>query len=141
MTRQQIENLFSRRDEAHLRHDVAGVTKLYSEDAVVESPTAGGVVQGRAAITEVTRAWFSGFPDVTFTRQTLAIDGDHAVWIGEVRGTDTGGFMGLPPTRKPFRVPMVMLCAVKDGYIVREQRIYDFTGMLMQIGLLKGKPL
>ena len=63
------------------------------------------------------------------------------MWIGEVRGTDTGGFMGLPPTRKPFRVPMVMLCTVKDGYIVREQRIYDFTGMLMQIGLLKGKPL
>ena len=31
--------------------------------------------------------------------------------------------------------------SLKDGAIVREQRIYDFTGMLIQIGLLKAKPL
>jgi uncharacterized protein (TIGR02246 family) len=141
MTRQQVEDLFARRDQTHSARDAKGVAGLYSEDAVVESPTAGGAVRGRAAISEVTRAWFSGFPDVVFTRKTLVIDGDYAVWIGEVRGTDTGGFMGLPPTGKPFRLPMVMLCTVKDGAIVHEQRIYDFTGMLIQIGVMKAKPI
>jgi predicted ester cyclase len=140
MTRQQVENLFARRDQTHGVHDAVGVAALYSEDAVVESPTAGGTVRGRVAIGDVARAWFSGFPDVAFTRQTLVVDGDHAVWIGEVGGTDTGGFMGLPPTGKPFRLPMVMLCTLKDGLIVHEQRIYDFTGMLIQIGVLKAKP-
>jgi len=57
-----------------------------------------------------------------------------------VSGNDTGGFLGLAPTGKPFRLPMVMVCALKDGAIVREQRIYDFTGMLIQIGVLKAKP-
>ena len=141
MTRQQVESVIARRDQAVSRRDVAGVLAVYSEDAVLESPTAGGVVHGRAAIDEVTRAWFGGFPDVTFTLGTIVIDGECAVWVGEVRGTDTGGFMGLPPTGKPFRLPMVMLCTVKDGLIVHEQRIYDFTGMLMQIGLLKAKPV
>jgi predicted ester cyclase len=69
------------------------------------------------------------------------IDGERAVWIGEVHGTDTGGFMGLAATGKPFQLPIVMVCTLKDGVIVREQRIYDFTGMLVQIGLLKAKPL
>jgi ketosteroid isomerase-like protein len=140
MTRQQVEALFARRDSAHSLRDVAAVTALYAEDAVVESPTAGGRVEGRAAIEEITRTWFSGFPDVIFTRTTLVVDGDRAVWIGDVRGTDTGGFMGLARTDKPFRLPMVMVCRLKDDVIVHEQRIYDFSGMLMQIGILKAKP-
>ena len=141
MTRQEIERLFARREQALARHDIAGVSAVYSADAVVESPTAGGPVRGRKEIENVTRAWFTGFPDVTFNTRSLAIDGALAVWIGEVRGTDTGGFMGLPPTNKPFRVPMVTLCTTQDGAIVHEQRIYDFTGMLVQIGVLKAKPV
>ena len=141
MTRQQVENLFARRDSAIARRDAAAVTTLYADDAIVESPTAGGTVRGRLAIEGVTRAWFDGFPDVTFTRTTLVVDGDSVVWIGDIHGTDTGGFMGLPPTNKPFRLPIVFVCTLQDGLIVREQRIYDFTGMLLQIGVLKAKPM
>jgi steroid delta-isomerase-like uncharacterized protein len=141
MTRQQVEALFARREQALARHDIAGVSAVYAPDAVVESPTAGGTVRGRKEIENVTRAWFTGFPDVVFSTRSLVIDGESAVWIGEVSGTDTGGFMGLPPTNKPFRVPMVTQCTLKDGAIAHEKRIYDFTGMLMQIGVLKAKPM
>src|SRR2546427_9445128 len=130
MTREEVETLFARRHRAINEHDAAALMSLYADDAVVDSPTAGGSVTGRKAIDEITRAWFSGFPDVTFTNMTLLVDGDRAVSIGEMRGTDSGGFMGLPPTGKPFRLPFVFLCTVKDGVVVREQRIYDFTGML-----------
>ncbi|HUK33921.1 MAG TPA: ester cyclase [Vicinamibacterales bacterium] len=141
MTRQQIESLFAHRDRAIDRRDAHALTALYAEDAIVESPTAGGAVQGRKAIEDVTRAWFDGFPDMTFTSGTLVIDGDRAVSIGEVCGPDTGGFMGLPPTNKPFHLPMVFVCTLSDGVVVHEQRIYDFTGMLLQIGVLKAKPV
>jgi len=30
---------------------------------------------------------------------------------------------------------------VKDGLIVRERRIYDFTGMAVQVGAIKAKPV
>jgi predicted ester cyclase len=46
----------------------------------------------------------------------------------------------LPPTGKSFRVPAVFLYELKDGQIVRERRIYDFTGLLMQVGLLEARP-
>ncbi len=141
MSRQQMEGLFVRWASALRAHDVAALTGLYAADAVVESPTAGGPVTGRDAIADVTRAWFSGFPDVVFTMESLVVDGDRAVWIGVTHGTDTGGFMNLPPTNKPFRLPIVFLCTVKDGLIAHERRIYDFTGMLVQIGVLKAKPV
>ena len=48
--------------------------------------------------------------------------------------------MGVPATRKPFRLPIVFLCTLEDGLIVHERRIYDFTGLLVQIGVLKAKP-
>jgi steroid delta-isomerase-like uncharacterized protein len=140
MTRLHVEALFARREAALSQRDVAAISSLYSDDVVVESPMAGGAVHGRTAADEVNRAFIAGFPDVSFTREALMIDGDRAVWIGEVRGTDTGGFMGLAATGKPFRLPMVMVFVLRDGAIVSERRIYDFSGMLIQIGVLKAKP-
>jgi hypothetical protein len=29
---------------------------------------------------------------------------------------------------------------MRDGLIARERRIYDFTGMLLQVGAIKAKP-
>jgi steroid delta-isomerase-like uncharacterized protein len=141
MNRQEIEQLFARRDRYLAERNVEGLSALFAEDAVVESPTAGGTVRGRAAVQAITQTWFVGFPDVVFATEHIIIDGDRVVWVGETSGTDTGGFFGLPPTGKPFKLPMVILCTMADGLIARERRIYDFTGMLVQIGVLKAKPV
>jgi len=68
------------------------------------------------------------------------IDGNRAVQVVTLKATDIGGFMGLAPTGKMFRVPAVFICEFKEGRIVQERRIYDFTGVLVRIGLLKAKP-
>jgi steroid delta-isomerase-like uncharacterized protein len=141
MTRAAIEDLFARWQQYVAARDVSGFSALYAEDAVVESPTAGGTVRGRAKIEEVTRAWLAGFPDVAMPLDQLLIDGDRVARIVEAHGTDTGGFLGLPPTGKPFRLPIVLLNSVRDGLIVYERRVYDFTGMLVQIGVLKVTPI
>jgi predicted ester cyclase len=99
-------------------------------------------VHGRHAIEEVYRAWFIAFPDVAFSAdEALLIDGDRVAQRLTTTGTDSGGFLGLPPTGKAFKVPLVALCTMADHQIVHERRIYDFTGMLIQIGVLKAKPI
>jgi predicted ester cyclase len=52
-----------------------------------------------------------------------------------------GGFMELQPTGKTFRVPVVCLYTLTERHIIRERRIYDFTGLLVQVGILKVKPV
>jgi steroid delta-isomerase-like uncharacterized protein len=141
MTRDAIIQLFTRLNEAANRHDAEAVAQLYAEDSVVQSPMAGGAVTGRKAHAAVLNALFSGIPNVRFHVDELLIDGNRVAQVGSFRGTDTNNFMGLPSTGKPFNLPIVILSTVDDGLIVHERRIYDFTGFLVQIGLLKAKPV
>ena len=139
MTREQIVDLFDRRTTAVNSHDIEAIAALYAEDAVVESPL-GGTHQGRAAIRGVIEAFLAALTDATFTEDDLIIDGDRVVQVLTLSGTDTGGLMGMAPSGKPALLPMVIVCRVAGGLIAHERRIYDFTGMLVQIGVLKAKP-
>jgi steroid delta-isomerase-like uncharacterized protein len=139
MTRDEIVDLFDRRMNAFNDHDVESFAEAYTEDAVVESPL-GGTHQGRAAITAVAAAFLSALSDATFSQDALIIDGDQVVEVVTMSGTDNGGFMGMAPSGRPAQLPMVVVCRVADGLITHERRIYDFTGMLVQIGVLKAKP-
>jgi predicted ester cyclase len=139
MTRDEIEALFARRQDAWDRLDAAGVVADYSDDCVVDSPYAGTLI-GRVANEQMLRSLFAAFPDVKQHTEELLIDGNQVAQLVSSTGTDIGGFMDLEPTGKAFRVPCVFLYTLKDRQIVRERRIYDFTGLLVQVGILKVKP-
>jgi steroid delta-isomerase-like uncharacterized protein len=139
MTREAIIALFDRRQEAWNRHDVPALTAFFSQECTVESPMSG-TVRGRDAIGKIYQTFVSAFPDLAVSQEGLIVDGDRVAQLTTLVGTDTGGFMGLTPSNKRFRIPLAILCTVADGEIVHERRVYDFTGMLVQIGVLKARP-
>lgn len=139
MTRQQVLDFFKRRWEAHDDLDAAALAADYAENAVIESPTAG-VHTGREAAERTFRVIFSAFLDLTTAVDELIIDGDSVVAVVSLEGTHIGEFLGLPPTGKRFTMPAVFFYQLENGQIVRERRIYDFTGLLLQIGVLKARP-
>jgi steroid delta-isomerase-like uncharacterized protein len=139
MTREEVEALFAKRRDAWSRLDPIALSASYSSTCTVESP-AGGTHTGRQAVAEVYRGWFTAFPDFKVLSEQLVIEGDNVAQVLMTSGTDVGGFMGLPPTGRHFKIPCVFVFALENGQIKREQRIYDFTGMLVQIGVLKVKP-
>ena len=138
MTRNAIAAIFERRRIAYDNQDAGALAADYAVDCVIESPS-GGVHHGRAAAEQVLRSVLDAL-DVKMHQDALLIDGDSVAQILTIEGTDDGQFLGLPPTGKSFRVPAVFLYDLKDGQIARERRIYDFTGLLMQVGLLKARP-
>jgi steroid delta-isomerase-like uncharacterized protein len=140
VTREETSALFARRQAAWARRDVEALMLDYSEDCALESPSVG-TVKGRAAIEKVYRGFLSSFPDLAFDRADLVIDGSRVVQVATMTGTNRGGFMNLPPTGKKISFPLVIIFTLRDGRIVEEQRVYDFTGMLVQAGVLKAKPL
>ena len=112
MTREQIVALFAIRQDAIARRDVDLIAAQHAPDCEHESPLAGVTVKGREAIGQLYERWFKGFPDFVLTSEELLIDGDRVIQVTTQSGTDTGGFMELPPTGKPFRVPVVWLFTV-----------------------------
>jgi steroid delta-isomerase-like uncharacterized protein len=140
MTREDAQRFFQRRFDDWKRRDIEAITLDHAEDCVLESPVAGEVV-GRAAIEQVYRGLLASFPDFAIEATDLIVDGDRVVQVATISGTNTGGFMGLPPTGKHFSVPVALIFTLRDGKIVHEKRIWDFTGFLMEIGALKAKPV
>ena len=139
MTREEVVAFFKRRYEAYEDLDAAALASDYAVDAVIESPTAG-VHRGRDAAEKALRVVFSAFLDMTIVVDELIIDGNRVATVLSIEGTHIGEFLGLEPTGKRFTMPAAFFYELDGGQIVRERRIYDFTGMLVQIGVLKAKP-
>ena len=140
MKRAEVVAFFDRRQRAYDNLDAAALAADYADDCFVDSPT-GGTHTSRAAIKKVQQGVFDAFLDMKTRTDSLVIDGNLVVQALSIEGTNIGGFLGLPASGKPFRLDAVFLYELKDRQIVREYRIYEFTGMLTQIGVLKPKPV
>lgn len=139
MTREEIMAIFTRRKAAWRAHDAAALAADHAPDAVVISPT-GGVLEGREEIERVYRIWFKAFPDLGFLEHEVLVDGDRAVLLFTVTGTHAGDFFGLAASGRKVQAVCAFVYTLRDGVIVHERRILDFTGVLIQVGVLKAKP-
>ena len=139
MTRDDILALMKRWHAALVARDAAAFAATHAETGSVASPM-GGVLEGRAEIERVSRRFFSAFPDAVVVQDEMLIDGDRVVVIARHSGTHAGDFMGLPATGRQVEFQIAYLMSVADGFVVNERRIYDFTGLLVQVGVLKAKP-
>lgn len=139
MTRKEIKEFFAKRDENWQRHDYTALSEDHAADGIVESPFSG-ILKGRSAIEKVYREWFTSFPDVKYSTERLLVDGNNAVQFVKMTGVQKGDFCGLTPTGKQFDVRCAFFFSFADGKIVSEIRVYDLTGVLVQLGVLKAKP-
>jgi steroid delta-isomerase-like uncharacterized protein len=139
VTRADVFALFDRREDAWRRRDPAALAADHSEDGVVVSPT-GGVLEGRADIERIYRVWFTAFPDLTFGTEDLILDDDRAALLCRVTGTHAGEFFGVAPTGRKIEFTGVFIYRLENGLIAHERRVLDFTGLLVQVGVLRAKP-
>jgi predicted ester cyclase len=139
MTRSEILAFCERRVEAWRRRDPVALASDHTERGTVLSPIYSKVV-GREAIQGSYESLFQSFPDWTMDNETPLIDGDRVAVPFVARATHAGRFMGLDGTGRRCEIHGVLLMEMADGLIAQEQRVYDFTGLLIQLGVLRGKP-
>ena len=139
-TRDDMLALLQRRRAAWDAGDAVALAATHAEKGVVISPT-GGVLEGRAEIERIYRLWFSAFTGMRFREDEVLIDGNRIAQIATFGGTHAGDFFGLAPTGRQVEVQVALVMTVVDGLVVEERRIYDFTGVLIKVGVLKAKPV
>ena len=134
-----IQALLEQRRLAYNQHHPAVLAAGYAEDAVVTSPMFPHA-EGRTEIERSFVRLFRVFPDWEMTFEDPCFSGSRVMQACQVRATQSGDFMGIPGTGRHVEFDCVLILDLHDGLIRRERRIYDFTGLLIKLGVLRGKP-
>lgn len=72
----------------------------------------------------------------TFTLEHVIADGDKVAVMWTNRGTDSAGWMGMPPSGKSFAVQGVDIHLFRDGRLAEHWDVVDVYGMLVQTGAI-----
>jgi predicted ester cyclase len=140
MTRSAIDDLLARHARAFASRSASTLAADHAEDGTFESPAAGHIV-GRREIQKVYEYWLTAFPDLEFSWDPPVVDGERVALFWRFRGTVAGPFFGdvKPGTRIEF--PGAGEYVVSANGIQHVRHVFDFTGALVNAGVLKVKPV
>jgi steroid delta-isomerase-like uncharacterized protein len=139
MTRDEAATLFAERDAIWRRGDTHALASLHADDGIIISPLFGEI-KGLAAIEKSYQNIFKIFNDLILTTEDIVADGDRVAQFFKCHATHTSEVFGMAATGRKFDVQGVLVFYFKDGKIIKERRLYDFTSMLIQLGFLNAKP-
>ena len=142
MTSDEIRSFLDRFVHAWEHQDVAALSACYTDDCVVVSPIFS-TIKGRTQVEKSYRDLFMAFTNPTITVDDIIVsdaDPARAVLVWTVKSVHTGNIFGMPGSGKQIERNMAYLFTFRGGLVAKERRIYDFTSMLMQLGVLKAKP-
>ena len=139
MTPERIREFFATQQKHWRDRNAAALAEGHTADGTIISPIFRTVTGARDIAVSYTTL-FDIFPDWDFTGEDLLIDGERVAQPFSVSATHEGEFMGLAGSGKRFNIHGVRMFTMRDGRIAHERRYYDFTGLLIQLGVLKSKP-
>lgn len=139
MTRDDLRALVDQFKVAFDRRDAMALAEFHAPEGLVESPMFA-TLRGRKAIEDAQRAFFTSFPDATQTIDQMVIDPPYVALFATISATHVNEFFGLPGTNRRIEFRGCRLLKIEGDLIAHERRIYDFTGLLVQVGVLRAKP-
>jgi uncharacterized protein (TIGR02246 family) len=139
MTHPELQILTERLRSAWLRRDPAALAACHYPDGVIISPLFA-TARGRAAIEASYAALFTTFPDLEITVEATVAAPPSVASFETLRGTHMHEFLGHPPTNKRIEISLARLMRVENGLIIQQRVIFEFTGLLVQVGVLRAKP-
>ncbi len=137
MTKDPIAAFLDRHSDAWNRRDPAALADDHTAAGVVLSPMFHRV-EGRAQIRRSYSDLFLAFPDWQITYDAPFVRDNRVAVFFTVAATHEGQFMGVPGTGRRCSFEGVSIFQLDaDRLIEEERRVYDFTGLLVRLGVLR----
>jgi steroid delta-isomerase-like uncharacterized protein len=95
-----------------------------------------GSTQGYEGFKQLTAGFRSAFPGFQVEIEDMLEEGDKVAARWRLRGTNTGSFMGIPPTGKAVNVTATGIFRVVDGKVTDNWVNLDMLGLLQQLGVV-----
>lgn len=135
MADEQITALIGRHLDAWNSRDAEALCHDHAEDGVIVSPMFARV-QGRPQICTSYVALFTAFPDWQIRFDRPIVSGLRLAVYFSVAATHQGEFRGLAGTGRRCTFEGVSLFEFGSDLLIKEERrFYDFTGLLMRLGV------
>ena len=118
--------------------DIDGFGDLVADDFVEHEETPG-LAPTKAGVKDFFRMQRAGFPDMLMDVQDVIASGDKVVVRARYTGTQSGEFMGMPPTGKGVDVQLIDIFRLGgDGLVHEHWGVFDALAMMEQLGVVPG---
>ena len=110
--------------------------QLFSTDFVQHFLPVGSETKGLVKFRESVRNHRQAFPDWAEEIKQIVAEGDLVATHFTSTGTNTGSFLGNPPTGKKIHINEMSIYRIVDGKIVEQWLIPDLLSLNQQLGLI-----
>ena len=80
--------------------------------------------------------FWAAFPDIEQTVEETVAEGNKVAVRFTLRATQTGDFMGTPPSGKQIMVSGMGILHIVEGKVAEFQEAFDLMGLMEQIGAM-----
>jgi len=123
-------------DEVFLHGRFDAVDELVTEDFTPH--TWGPMPAGRDGLKQAIERVSAGLSDASMTIEDMIAEDDRVAVRLTSSATQTGQFMGIPPSGKRYEIGEIHWFRLRDGRICEHWHQADFLGMLRQLGAMPG---
>jgi steroid delta-isomerase-like uncharacterized protein len=111
------------------------IDQLAVEDYVENDPFPGQG-NGRSDLRARVAVLLEAFNPIHFVIEDVVAEGDHVVVRWSQTSTQSGPFMGMPPTGREFTINGIDIHALRDGCLAEHWHVVDQLGLLQQLGAI-----
>ena len=121
--------------QAHNANNLDALDQIVAADLIAHNMLPGlppGLEGGKMAH----QGFMAAFSDGQTTTEDLIAEGDKVVERYSFRGTNTGSFLGAPPTGRRVESSSISIYRIANGKIVEHWGENDVIGVMVQLGLM-----
>jgi steroid delta-isomerase-like uncharacterized protein len=135
MSFEENKKIVQRYQNIYNSNNVDALDEVVSKDLLTPK-IMPGIPTGIEGAKAAHRIMLAGFPDYQTVIDDLFAEGDKVAARITMSGTQTGSFMGIPPTNKHVSFTGIYIAQIADGKIVEHWGEEDGVSLLQQLGVL-----
>ena len=135
MSIEENKNIVRRYQEIYNSNQLDDLVEVVSENLLTPKIMAG-IPHGMEGAKAAHQIMLTGFPDYQTVIDDIFSEGDQVAARITMSGTNTGSFMGIPPTGKFISFTGMYIVRIANGKIVEHWGEEDGVSLLMQLGAI-----
>ncbi len=121
-------------DEIWNKGDLDVCDEVFAPSYVGYLPGMPAPVKGPEEFKQLVRIYLTAFPDVHLSVHDVISSGDRVVVRWSSHGTNTGPYMGFPPTGRQMEMPGISIFRMEGDKVATEWEQFDTFDLMRQLG-------